>query len=191
MADMKKTDISWAVVGDTEQEASGEPEKLPVIEFLDGGKLSFCKPSADEPTRLTVDGDRSYLKVTARAAFPLSDRNVHIELYGGDDKSIGMLRSLGELSGGQQDILRDELERRYFTPRITCIDLIKRETGMHRWMVGTDRGAMEFLVKSIREDVKLLGNGRYRIKDVDGRLYEVTDIAGLPTPSRRMLEELL
>ena len=171
-------------------DASGA-DHLPKLNFLDVPKLGFEKPGPDRPVRLTVAGDRSYLRVSARAAFPLTDRATYVEFYDGADKAIGMIRSLDQLSPEAREIVEAEIDRRYFTPVLTRIDRVKREFGFYRWEVATDRGEKDFVVKSIREDIDILGGGRYRIKDVEGRFYEIPDITQLPPASRGILEEML
>ena len=190
MADEAKP-VGNAAARDAGAGAPPGGEGFPELKFLDAKRLLFSRHSPERPLRLTVELDRSYLRVTARAAFPLTHRARLIELYDGDDDSIGMLRSLEELSDAQRALLRGEMERRYFTPIITRIDFIRREFGYTRWLVDTDRGSREFFVRSMNEDVLVLGGGRCRIKDVDGRNYEIPDSAALPASSRARLDERL
>jgi len=187
------------MMGEKEQTAASESEAgeksgahhLPELTFLDVAKLHFEKPGPDTPVRVTVEGDRSYLRVSARAAFPLTDRVSYIELYDGADKQIGMIRSMESLPSEQRAVLQTEIDRRYFTPTITAILSVKREFGSYTWDVVTDRGEMTFTVRSIREDIDLLANDRFRIKDIEGRFYEVPDAKRLPATSRKIFWELL
>ena len=185
------TDVKEDAPHLSDSSGSSAAEHLPSLKFLDAARLRFHRPAPDHPLRLTVEGDRSYLRVSARAAFPLSDREHFIELYDGSDETIGVIRSLDELSPDDRDALRAELDRRYFTPVIIRIDRVRRELGLHRWDVVTDRGERSFTVKSLREDVEILSDGRIRLKDVEGRIYEIPDPSILPPPSRKLLEELL
>ena len=175
--------------GESGGQATGAAH-LPSLNFLEPGKLQVTRPGPSRPVRRTVEGDRTYLRGSARAAFPLSDRAHDIEIYDGHDKAIGLIRSVDDLPEAGRAVLQGELDRRYFTPIITGIDRVKREFGFHRFDVDTDRGPKNFLVRSIREDVDLLGDGRYRIKDADGRFYEIPDARELPAMSRYLLDQL-
>ena len=59
-----------------------------------------------------------------------------------------------------------------------------------RWKVQTDRGPAEFRVQE-REDIRFLPDGRFRIKDADGNVYEMPSLTGLDDRSRRAVEPLM
>jgi hypothetical protein len=52
--------------------------------------------------------------------------------------------------------------------------------------VQTDRGAVEFRVQE-REDIRFLPDGRFRLKDADGNVYELPSAVELDEHSRRAI----
>jgi len=63
-------------------------------------------------------------------------------------------------------VLKDELERVYFIPKIKKIHRIKEEFGVLIWETETDKGPRRFEVTS-RRDVKKMGKRRIIVRDLD------------------------
>ena len=76
------------------------------------------------------------------------------------------------------------------TPRITSIQDLDVRFGYQQWKVTTDRGPIEFRVQE-REDIRFLPDGRFRIKDADGNVYEMPRVDELDEASRRAIEPLI
>ena len=75
-------------------------------------------------------------------------------------------------------------------PRITSIQGLDVRFGYQQWTVTTDRGPIEFRVQE-REDIRFLPDGRFRIKDADGNVYEMPRVDELDEGSRRAIESLI
>lgn len=142
---------------------------------------------------LTVRGDEPerYERIDAFRAFPLSAADAYVSLRDPDGGEIGMIESLDDLAPEQAALLRGELDRRYFTPRIERIRELKEEFGYSYWTVDTDAGRRRFTVQSGKNNVTAVGAGRLLIVDVDGNRFEVADYTGLDRSVLRTLEGLL
>lgn len=148
-----------------------------------GGFVTLAVRGGEQPER--------YERVSAFRAFPLSAADRYISLRDRDGDEIGIVESLDELTAGQAAILRDELDRRYFTPSIERVESLKEEFGYSYWTVETDAGRRRFTVQSGKNNVTLVGEGRLVIVDVDGNRFEVADYARLDRSVLRTLEGLL
>ena len=122
-------------------------------------------------------------------AFPITMPWRYIIFIGEDGKEIGILKSVKGLEKKSARILREELEKRYFIPKITKIHEIREEFGVLVWRTETDKGSTTFEITS-RRDIKKLSDGRVLVKDGDGNLYEV-DFRRLDRRSRILLNEVL
>lgn len=142
---------------------------------------------------LTVRGNEPerYERIDAFRAFPLSAADAYVSLRDPDGGEIGMIESLDDLAPEQAALLRGELDRRYFTPRIERIRELKEEFGYSYWTVDTDAGRRRFTVQSGKNNVTVVGGGRLVIVDVDGNRFEVADYTGLDRSVLRTLEGLL
>jgi hypothetical protein len=117
-------------------------------------------------------------------AFPLSQPGRHISVRSPEGKELLLVDDVTSLP----DRLRGEIERwldgTQFIPRITRVDLVDVRFGYQQWKVQTDRGPVEFRVQE-REDIRFLPDGRFRLKDADGNIYELPRHEELDPASRK------
>ncbi len=152
------------------------------LEYLDPTKLHFTRRG--DALMLTIDGDRSYLKVRAVRAFPLSELNEFIGLLDAiAGKEIGMLRSLRDLDGPARQLVEHEINKRYFIPKVLRIVDAKKEFGTIYWDVETDKGNRKFVMRGLRDSVHEIEPGRYLINDVEGNRLEVPQLENLDSRS--------
>jgi hypothetical protein len=136
--------------------------------------------------RATV-GDRTYLDVTITRAFPLTHSDKYVCLLSGRLSEIGVIKDINLLEEQTRAIVQEQLERRYYLPRIDRIVSIREEFGATYWLVETDHGQRNFVGKGVRDNVQYVSSSRIIIQDVDGNRYEVPDINSLDSLSRSLL----
>jgi hypothetical protein len=155
------------------------------IDLLDPKEL---RVSLDTFGDLEVrQGEEAYKNVQALRAFPISEALRFIVLREENGEEIGMIEDLGALGSSSRKVLKEDLERRYFIPKVVRINRIDESYGMPRWDVETDRGARHFELHT-RQDARRLSAGRVLIRDADGNRYEIPDIRKLDPQSRALLE---
>lgn len=160
------------------------------LEYLDASKLRFHKRG--DALVLTVDNDRSYLKVRAVRAFPLSELNEFIGLFDAiSGHEIGMLRHLRDVDPSARQLIQAELDKRYFIPKITRIIEAKKEFGAVYWDVETDRGKRQFILRGVRDSIHEIEPGRFMISDVDGNRFEVPQIENLDSRSQAVWDRVV
>ncbi|HQK94913.1 MAG TPA: DUF1854 domain-containing protein [Armatimonadota bacterium] len=167
--------------------AKAEPVEL---KYLEPSKITLIPRGQARPD-MTIEGDRSYLAVGVRRAFPRSLKNEYIAFYDCKDTEIGMLRNLKGLSKEAGKVIAEELDRRYFTPSITAIHRIKEEYGIAQFDVETTRGRTRFGVRSVRENITELETGMVKITDLHGTVYEIPNVNDLDPASRARLYEII
>lgn len=174
---------------DSPRERADNVEESPELQILDPRRLCFQRHGAT--LRLTVEGECSYLRATARRAFPLSAPDGHISVRDGQRGEIGVIVDPRELDDASRGALEEELARRYVIPIITRVISVKERFGTVDWTIETDRGMRTFTTRNLREDVVKPSPGRYLLTDVDGNRYDTADISALDSASRAMLLEHL
>lgn len=140
--------------------------------------------------RLTLRDERSVLRVKARRCFPFSFSSKYISLRDGGDEEIGIIKDLGDLSKEHRRWIEDDLEMRYFAPRVKSIESIKQRFGGTEWHLQTDRGPKRIITRGIHDTLSEVAPGRYMITDVDGNRYEF-QTGNLDEASRSRLERLI
>lgn len=159
------------------------------VEFLDPANIKIARNSFEELTVELPDGT-TYTNVEAIRSFPLTDSNKYISLLDSEEKEIGIIQDIKQLPRESEKILRSELQKRYFLPKITKIHSLDGEFGVTRWSVETNRGPVTFGMRT-RYDVVSLENGRVLIKDADGNRYEIENYHRLDPDSIALLETQL
>ena len=144
-----------------------------------GGKLILRRP-----------GQEDVVDVRLRRAFPWSEPSRFISVRDADGKELLLIDDLEQLDGRRRKMIEDWLADTSFIPRIVAVDEVDVRFGYQQWKVRTDRGPAAFRVQE-REDIRFLPDGRFRIKDADGTVYEMVSLADLDEPSRRAVEALV
>lgn len=156
------------------------------METLDPKEIQVSVDAFEDLEVRFADG-RVYKNVQALRAFPLSEAMKFIVLKDEKGKEIGMIEDLEELGAPSRKVLKEELEKRYFMPKIVRIHRIDESYGIPRWDVETDRGPRHFELQT-RQDARRVGGGRVLIKDVDRNRYEIPDVRKLDPQSRAFVE---
>jgi hypothetical protein len=154
------------------------------LRFLDPGKVKLFR--AGDALRMTIEGDKSCLRVVPMRSFPISIRNRYISLRDMDGNELGMIRNPDELDSNSQKLLEEELRKRYFTPVIRKIRSLRDKFGIVEWEVETDRGTKTFLTRSLHDSLKETETG-YMITDMENNRYEIPGYSDLDSRSAALL----
>ena len=146
----------------------------------------------DEQGRLVLrrPGQEDVVDVRLRRAFPWSKPTEFVSVRDAEGKELLLIESLEPVDVGRRKTIEAWLEGASFIPRIVSVEDVDVRFGYQQWKVRTDRGPAEFRVQE-REDIRFLPDGRFRIKDADGTVYEMVSLSQLDEPSRRAVEALI
>ena len=156
--------------------------------FLDPAQIRLTRTEGGVLS-LTLAGGRSYGYVDAFRVFPLSDGGGWISLREHGGAEIGIVRQPQELPDDQRRLLDQELERRYFAPRILSIESLVEKFAESHWQVVTDAGPCRFRVQSDHTQIRELTGGTLLINDVDGNRYLLENRQRLPARILKQIEE--
>jgi hypothetical protein len=154
------------------------------LKFLDPGKVKFFR--AGDALRITIEGDRSCLRVVPMRAFPVSMRDRYISLRDMEGNELGMIRDPDKLDKESRRLLAEEIRKRYFTPVIRGIRTLRDKFGIVEWEVETDRGAKKFLTRSLHDSLKETETG-FIVTDIENNRYEIRDYSDLDPRSAAIL----
>ena len=134
--------------------------------------------------------DKTYDRVGVYRTFPVTEPEEYISIREADEKAreIGVVERLSALEQEQADMLREQLNLRYFTPQITKVFDIKTEYGYGYFHVMTTYGECRFTIHNGGGSVVSLTDTRIVINDLDGNRFEVPDITALTTAERKKLD---
>ena len=135
-------------------------------------------------------GKDDVVDVRLRRAFPWSKAGDYVSVRDAEGKELMLIESVEPLDPGRRKTIEAWLDNASFVPRILSVEDVDVRFGYQQWKVRTDRGPAEFRVQE-REDIRFLPDGRFRIKDADGTVYEMVSLSQLDESSRRAVEALL
>jgi len=132
--------------------------------------------------------EKHYPIVYLRRAFPAEEPTKYISVAGKDEKEIGMIPDIAMFPEFQRNILKNELNHRYFMPKINRIDKIQDRFGHTIFQVKTDIGPLQFTIRDVYRNLLRLSDGRIILTDADGNRYEITDPKKLDQKSYKLIE---
>ena len=156
-----------------------------MMEFLDLSKLHL-EIAPDDTLRAVIEGDRCGRNVQVLRAFPLSSPDEHIVLRDGAGKELGVIEKLGAVDEPRRALLKQALDKYYFLPRITKINVLKERYGAAVWDVMTDRGPIVINTTHLIDALTEMDNGLYILRDAEGNRYEIRDVESMDEPSQLM-----
>lgn len=125
-------------------------------------------------------------RVFLHRAFPF-DRPYEYISVSDENGEIGIIFDISEFTDSAQ-ILRDELEEKYFAPKIKKVLSVKERFGYSYWKVICDRGNYDFTVKDTFKSIIHVSESRVFILDVDSNRFEIESLAALDRNSFRKIE---
>jgi hypothetical protein len=140
---------------------------------------------------MTIEGDRSHLKVKIVKIAPLSTPDQYISFLDAKDQQIGLMKDLSGLDETSRKIVEEELSKRYLTFMVHKVRSIRSEFGVSYWEVDTDRGPRDFVARDVHENVLHPGPGRSIILDVEGNRFEIADVTRLDKKSTGFINTVL
>ena len=140
-------------------------------------------------------GGKDYSRITLRRALPIGHPEEYLSVADKDNKEIGMIRSLSDLSEKQRTLVLSELENRYYCPSVYEVKSVKDKLGYVYIELVIGREGLKYekscAVKDVNKNIRMLDDDRLVIFDVDGNRYMVHSLSGLDKKSLRRLEPYL
>lgn len=165
-----------------------ETEEMLRMNFINEAEAEFAATPGGFVS-LKLNGEE-YPRVQVARMFPFTDPEEYISIrtVGERSKEIGIIKSMKELKKETAELLRGQLELRYFTPVITKVINVKEEYGHAYFDVVTDRGECRFTIRSGGGSVVHLSETRIIINDVDENRFEIPDVNKLTAKERKKLD---
>jgi len=132
--------------------------------------------------------DKEFSRVFLHRAFPFDDPYAYISVLDKDMKEIGLIKKIDDFPEDTASLLKNELIRKYYAPKVEKIISVKERYGFSYWKVLTDSGEMTFTLQDTYRSILKVGNGRVFIIDMDGNRYEIPNVEDLEFASYRKIE---
>ncbi len=151
-------------------------------------KEGFISMKATLPDEEGKPTQREFERVFLHRIFPFELRESFISVMDKDQAELGIIKDLSVFQGRTNEILRAELERKYFIIKITKILSVKEQYGFSHWEAESGEGKISFTVQDTYRSITRLSDDRIYISDADGNRYEIESVKALDKKSYKKLE---
>ena len=140
--------------------------------------------------------ENEYRHITLRRTSPIMMPMEYISVADHENKEIGIIRSMDELSGSQRVIVENELDYRYYSPEVMEIISVKDKLGyvyieMKLKNKNGKSSVKSCAVKDVNRNIRMLSENSLIIFDVDGNRYIISTLSSLDKQSIRKLDPYL
>ena len=101
---------------------------------------------------------------------------------------LGIIESLEPFPENQKELVKKDLDKRYFVPRITHVTAAKEEFGHTYWECDTTAGHRSFTTFDMSTSMVRLGEYSVLLIDVDGNRYEIKDLKSVGDKAMKVLD---
>ncbi len=163
------------------------------MNLLNPKKIRIEK-KADGSITLTREDGKAFKNVHFLLLFPFTDLENFISAIvkkGTDQEQIGIISRLKDLPSSAEQVVREDLNKRYFIPEIKSIDRILDKYWFFEVHAVTDRGRKKFFLGSTRESIRFKADSSMVLTDMEKCRYKITRFEKMPAKSRAELERIL
>jgi len=138
-------------------------------------------------------GEQDYRHITLRRPLPIAKPSEYISVADHENKEIGIIQNMADLSSEQLAIVTAELDTRYYCPDVLEITSVKDKLGyvyMELKLARSGEAAhtKSCAIKDVSRNIRMLGEDSLLIFDVDGNRYIVRSLSKLDKKSLKQLE---
>ena len=130
-------------------------------------------------------------KLEPRRLFPISDKARYIALLDDSGAEQAVIRDLSVLPEEDQKIVEDCLQEYYLVPKISCIRDCKERFDGITLFTDTDHGPANIEIRVLNHGLRMAGDFRALIRDVNDNRYEIPDVSRLDKHSRQLIDQYL
>ena len=151
----------------------------------------FIRLTATLPDDEGKSEEKTYDRIFLHRAFPFDYPYAYISVLDADSREIGIIQDVDAMGEENARLLREELDRKYYTPVIRQILSVKDKFGYSYWKVKTDEGELDFTCRDTFSSLLKVGGTRIFVNDIDGNRYEIPDLEALDHKSFKKIELFL
>ena len=136
-----------------------------------------------------ADG-QEHAKVTVVRPFPITAPAESVSILSQEGRELLWVERLADLPGPKQETLIEALTQREFMPEIQRLVDVSSYTTPSTWVVETDRGTTELVLKG-EEDIRRLNGHTLIISDAHGVQYLIRHLPSLDRMTRKQLDRFM
>ncbi len=137
-----------------------------------------------EPT----GGEKYYDRIYLHRSFPYEHHYRYISVLDRDNVEIGLISNIEDFDSEVAEMLRAELDRKYYSPVITKILSVKERYGYSYWEVMSGDRHLSFTIRDTFRSILKVTPEHIFITDNDSNRYEIPNVEALDRKSYKKIE---
>ena len=134
-------------------------------------------------------GEENYDRVFLHRTFPFDKPWEYISVIDSDNKEIGIIYDIADYEKETEELLRCELERKYYEPKVKTIQSLKERYGFSYWtVITTDDRKVSFTMQDTFRNIIRAGDDKAILLDVEGNRFVIESLAALDKKSHKKIE---
>ena len=158
--------------------------------FVDPKNDKIIREDLYKVTLIKADGEKLE-GLQPKRLFPFTRPNEFVTLLAGEEngpkKEAAVIKQISELDPESKAAIDGCFEEFYMIPKIIRVVDTIFKFGSLRWIVETDRGVVDFRIRNMNSDIKMLDGKRMLVRDSNDNRYEIPDINALDKKSLHKL----
>ncbi|MBQ5746901.1 MAG: DUF1854 domain-containing protein [Clostridia bacterium] len=135
-----------------------------------------------------LEGTSEFKRVFLSRVFPHDLPFEFISVCDEEQNEIGIIRTLDDFDEEAKDVIKHELEKKYFAAKILKILNVEERFGNSTWTVETPNGMRVMSLKDTFKSIIHIGDDRAIVVDQDANRYEIESLSALDKASFRRIE---
>ncbi|MBR6807683.1 MAG: DUF1854 domain-containing protein [Clostridia bacterium] len=131
---------------------------------------------------------KNYSRVNLHRLFPFDRPYSYISVLDSDSQEIGIIAEIGDFDEETCELLKHELDRKYYVCDLISVSSVKDRFGFSYWKVQSTAGEITFTIRDTHNSLRENIDGKISISDIDGNRYTLPPLAKLDKKSRRLVE---
>lgn len=157
---------------------------------LCGQNSSFEEKNGFLSLTLDLDGEKKqYPRIFLHRAFPFELGFKFISVLDDEKNEIGIIYDVADFEGVSAELIRGEIEKKYYSPVISEIKSLKERYGFSYWKVTLEDGREHsFTMQDTYKNILHTSEDSIILVDVDSNRYTIKSISALSSKSYRKIE---
>lgn len=135
-----------------------------------------------------MDGSEEFKRVFLSRIFPHDLPYEFVSVCDNEQNEIGIIRTLEDFDEKARNIIKNELDKKYFAAKILKILNVEERFGNSTWTIETPNGMRVMSLKDTFKSIIRIGDDRAIVIDEDANRYEIESLSSLDKASFRRIE---
>lgn len=159
------------------------------VNMLNPTQVYFYRSSGGV-LQAVINGE-TYEEVHLFRSFPMKYSLQYISVRNKKGEELGIIEDVQTLEDDSLALIEEELQYRYFLPKVLRIEKIKQKAELWFWDITTNLGETSIIMRNLHDHIHFPSENRMILIDIDGRRCDIENWRQLDSHSQKLLQDVL